>query len=55
MSIEALQNAVAILLQKPERPFAVGDVVIKKRASAISPRAHTLAKRLSSAMCLQPR
>lgn len=30
MSIEALQNAVAILLQKPERPFAVGDVVSKK-------------------------
>lgn len=30
MSIEALQNAVAILLQNPDRPFAVGDVVLKK-------------------------
>ncbi|XEG69238.1 hypothetical protein NMD97_07870 [Edwardsiella tarda] len=54
MSIEALQNAVAILLQNPDRPFAVGDVVLKKRASAVSPNAHILAKRLSSATCLQP-
>ncbi|MGG5796686.1 hypothetical protein [Edwardsiella tarda] len=30
MSIDALQNAVAILLQKPDRPFAVGDMVSKK-------------------------
>ncbi|BEH99090.1 hypothetical protein AAGU66_08840 [Edwardsiella ictaluri] len=41
MSIEALQNAVAILLQKPDRPFAVGDVVVKKEGiGSITTRPH---------------
>ncbi|ACY84450.1 hypothetical protein ETAE_1609 [Edwardsiella piscicida] len=41
MSIEALQNAVAILLQNPDRPFAVGDVVLKKEGiGSITKRPH---------------
>lgn len=55
MSIEALQNAVAILLQNPDRPFAVGDVVVKKEGiGSITKRPHIGEKAIVSHVFATP-